>query len=160
MNRILVGLVMAALMPLFGMMSGPGLAADANPVKERQKMMRAVGKAMKISVKMLRGELKYDANAVSGAMKTMNDVAGRFPDFFPKGSDMENAIMDFDQESDARPEIWAHMDDFKMKAAALKKASAVALKVVDDKAAFGAALNNVGAACKGCHEKYKAVRKD
>ena len=142
------------LTPLTGAMAD---SHKTNPEKERQKLMRSVGKAMKTTVKMLRGELAYDATAAAGAMKTMNEVATRFPTLFPEGSDMENSIMDFDKESDAKPEIWANMDDFKTKAMALKTASGEALTASSgDQAAFAASFGNVGKACKGCHQKYKA----
>lgn len=160
MKKIVTLLVALAFLPLAGAFVGAGAAPNANPVKERQKLMRSVGKAMKTSVKMLRGERPYDAGAAADAMKTMNDVAGKYAGLFPEGSDMENSIMDFDQESDAKPEIWTNMDDFKMKAAALKMASAAAQKAAGDKAMFMAAFGDVGKACKGCHGKYKADKKD
>ena len=73
---------------------------------------------------------------------------------------MENSIMDFDQESDAKPEIWTNMDDFKMKAQALQTASSAAMKLSSDKAAFMGVFNKVGNACKGCHQKYKSDKKE
>ena len=155
-KNIVAMLVAVAFLPIAGALAGK----HDNPVKERQKLMRTVGKAMKTSVKMLKGELAYDAAAVSANMKTMSDVAGNYTGLFPDGSDMDNSIMDFDQESDAKPEIWANMDDFKVKATALKTASEAAMKASGDKAAFGVAFGNVGKACKGCHQKYKADKKE
>ena len=155
-KNIIAVIVALAFLPVAGALAGK----SDNPVKERQKLMRSVGKAMKTSVKMLRGELAYDASAVSANMKTMSDVAGKYSALFPDGSDMDNSIMDFDQESDAKPEIWANMEDFKLKATALKMASEAAVKVSGDKTAFGAAFGDVGKACKGCHEKYKADKKE
>ena len=131
---------------------------SSNPVKERQKLMRSVGKAMKTTVKMLRGDLQYDAKAVAGAMATMNKVSKTYPTLFPKGSDVENSIMDFDQESSARMEIWSQNDDFRDKAAALGAASEQAMKAAGDKSAFAAVFNKIGNACKACHQKYKAEK--
>ncbi len=164
MKTELKTLVAAALafsvLPLVGAGSGVLAAPDANPVKERQKLMRQVGKAMKTSAKMAKGELAYDAAAIASAMKTMNEVAGKFTDLFPEGSDMENSIMDFDRDSDAKPEIWSNKEDFRQKSLALQAASKAAMEVSGDKAAFLAAFGNVGKTCKGCHEKYKADKKE
>jgi len=155
--KLKICLAMFALMMALPL-SVPAVAqADgANPVRERQKLMRSVGRAMKTTVKMLRGEIAYDAALAKDSMKTMNDVAGVFTTLFPKGSDKDNSIMDFDKESSAQPAIWADMADFKSKAEALKAASAKAGAAAGDKAALGAALGAVGQACKGCHSKYKA----
>ncbi len=137
---------------------------QANPVKERQKLMRAVGKAMQISVKMLKGKIDYDGAEIASRMKVMNEVAGTFNDdfarLFPEGSDDENAMMDFDQESSAKVEIWGAMDDFKMKAGELKTVSAAAMKLAGDKAAFAKYFENIGKSCKSCHQKYKADKKE
>jgi cytochrome c556 len=153
-------IVALAFLPLAGGLVVAMAGENSNPVKERQKLMRSVGKAMKTTVKMLRGDLVYDAVAVVDNMKTMNEVAGKYTSLFPAGSDMENSIMDFDQESDAKSDIWANMDDFKMKAVVLKKASHEAMKAASDKAAFSSVFGNVGKACKGCHQKYKADKKE
>lgn len=160
MTTFLAMLVALTFLPITGGFSGASADVNANPIKERQKLMRSVGKAMKTTVKMLRGELAYDAVAVSDGMKTMNEVANKYTSLFPEGSDMENSIMDFDQESDAKPDIWTNMDDFKMKAMALATASSAAMKASGDKGAFAAVFGNVGKTCKGCHQKYKADKKE
>ena len=151
---LLIGLM---VLPVSGLYSNSHAGEKSNPVRERQKLMRSVGKAMKTTVKMIRGEISYEVDSIVAGMKTMGDVADRYTSLFPEGSDMENSIMDFDHESSAKPEIWANMADFKAKAAALKTASAAAMKVAGDKAALSAALANLGNACKACHQKYKAV---
>ena len=109
---------------------------------------------------MLRGDLAYDGAAAASAMSTMSTVAGKYTKLFPEGSDMENSIMDFDQESDARPEIWTNKKDFEMKAAALLDASTKAGKAAGDKAALAAVFNEVGNTCKACHQKYKAKKQE
>ena len=159
-RTFVVLLVALSFMPLTGENDRAIAGEKANPVKERQKLMRAVGKAMKTTVKMLRGDLAYDAAAASGAMKTMSEVAQNYPKLFPAGSDMENSIMDFDQESDAKPEIWANMDDFKSKTNALLIASTKAGKAAGDKTTLAAVFNEVGKSCKACHQKYKAKKQE
>ncbi len=157
-RTFVVLLVALSFMPLAGGRGEAVAAENANPVKERQKLMRAVGKAMKTTGKMLRGDLAYDAAAATAAMATMSDVAGRYAKLFPEGSDMENSIMDFDQESDAKPEIWTNRKDFEVKAVALLDASTKAGKAAGDKAGLAAVFDEVGKTCKGCHQKYKAKK--
>ncbi len=159
-QTFVVLLVALSFMPFAGERNRAIAAENANPVKERQKLMRSVGKAMKTTVKMLRGDLAYDGAAAASAMSTMSEVAGKYTKLFPEGSDMENSIMDFDQESDARPEIWTNKKDFEMKAAALLEASTKAGKAAGDKKALAAVFNEVGNACKGCHQKYKAKKQE
>ena len=168
MKKTFTGLMIfvlgTAVFLLTGNMADVLAKKNANPVKERQKLMRSVGKSMQISVKMLQGKIAYDGAEIASRMKIMNEVAGQFDanfsSLFPEGSDDENSVMDFDQESSAKGDIWSHMDDFKMKAGALKSASAAAIKQANDKATFAKALENVGKSCKGCHQKYKADKKE
>ena len=157
--------LMGTAVLLFGGSANDVLAGKkANPVKERQKLMRSVGKAMGISVKMLKGKIAYDGAELASRMKVMNEVAGKFStDFarlFPEGSDKENSMMDFDQESSAKGDIWSHADDFKMKSGDLQTASAAAMSQTGDKAAFAKAFGNIGKSCKGCHQKYKADKEE
>lgn len=69
---------------------------------------------------------------------------------FPAGSNVK--------DSDALPVIWEQPEDF---AAAIDKAVAATNKLVDaaaggDKAAIAAAFKEVGGACRGCHDKFRA----
>lgn len=130
-------------------------SADDNPVKERQKLMRSLGKAMQNTGKMMQGAIAYDAAAVREAMTTAQQVATAFPTLFPTGSDMDNALIEFGEESDAKPEIWGQMDDFKKKAEALKLAAATAEPLAADKAGFADGFKAVSKACKECHSTYK-----
>ena len=85
MRTFVVLLVALSFMPLAGERDEAIAAENANPVKERQKLMRSVGKAMKTTVKMLRGDLAYDGAAAASAMATMSDVAGKYSQTVPRG---------------------------------------------------------------------------
>lgn len=118
--------------------------------KERQELMKTVGKAVKILVPMAKGEATYDAAAAVDAMKAINKVPDAFADMFPKGSETGS-------DTEASPKIWENPEGFKAKAADLKKASAEgiaqagqgvdALKAV----LFGPVLKT----CKACHDEYR-----
>lgn len=60
--------------------------------------------------------------------------------------------------TDAKPEIWDNMADFRAKATALDEATAKLAKVAPggDMKAIAAGLGEVGNACKACHQKYRA----
>lgn len=58
----------------------------------------------------------------------------------------------------AKPAIWENMDDFKQKMADFQTAAAALNEAVagGDKQAIGAAVGEVGGACKACHDEYKS----
>lgn len=60
--------------------------------------------------------------------------------------------------TDAKPEIWDNMADFRAKATALDEATAKLAKLAPggDMKAIAAGLGEVGNACKSCHQKYRA----
>ncbi len=81
----------------------------------------------------------------------MNSIAtdmATFPTLFPPGSDQA-------PKTEASPDIFTHMDDFKALAAKL----AADAKTAADSAAIGldaftTAYNTVGQDCTACHNKY------
>jgi cytochrome c556 len=133
----------------------PAAAGDNVPIRERQKLMRSLGKGMSTATKMVQGKLAYDPAQVADAVKTMQSVAHDFPSLFPNGTDSENAMIEFGIESEALPAIWTHMDDFKAKAEALGAAAKAAEPLTGDKAKFAGALGAIGKACKACHTDYR-----
>lgn len=56
----------------------------------------------------------------------------------------------------ARPEIFANREDFATKLAGLREATTGAADAVGDQAAVGALVGRIGAACKACHDSYRA----
>ncbi|MFY8094348.1 MAG: c-type cytochrome [Niveispirillum sp.] len=89
---------------------------------------------------------------VQAAAATINATAKAFPDWWPAGTAIGVA------KSDAKPEIWTNMADFKAKTAAFQTEAAALVSVAagGDKAAIGAQLGKVGATCKACHDAYKS----
>ena len=62
-------------------------------------------------------------------------------------------------KSEAKPEVFTDRAGFNAKAQAYIDATKAlaAAAAADDKPAFDAALASTGAACKGCHDSYKAA---
>lgn len=63
-----------------------------------------------------------------------------------------------DKDTKAKPEIWTHRTDFdaKMEKMTGEAAKLPAVVRTGDMAAFKKQVNDVGAACKACHDDYRA----
>ena len=151
MNRLYKAVIVASALSVAAAASIP---AVAGPVEDRKELMKTVVKSLKLSVKMVKGEIPYDAAAAATAMQTINDVPDKFTKLFPEGSDMH-------LKTEAAPKIWEDMKGFLAKAADLKAASARAKAAVGQgQEAFKAALfTDLVKTCKGCHETYR-IKKD
>jgi cytochrome c556 len=68
---------------------------------------------------------------------------------FPAGSDVE--------DSEALPIIWEQPEEFQKAIDNAEKATAAFREAVagGDKANIGAAFRDVGAACRGCHDRFR-----
>ncbi len=132
--------------------AGAGLvSAQEGPVKERQALMKKNGDSTKLATQMLKGEKPYDADAAAEAMKTIAGTMDEFVTLFPEGST---------EGSEAKPTIWEDKADFDAYAQETKKASNAAAEAASGgKDSFQAAFVTVGQNCKGCHEKYRVVKK-
>lgn len=122
----------------------------------------AVIDARKAELKKAGGALKAIGGFVKDGTGTLADVqanaatidgvAKAFPGWWPAGTAVGVA------KSEAKPEIWTKMDDYKAKTAAFQTEAAALVTVAagGDKAAIGAQLGKVGGTCKACHEAYRA----
>lgn len=132
---------------------GSASAAD-DPIVARQAIMKANGKATKLIVSMVKGEVPYDGASAVEALKSIETSIATFPGLFPKGSGAESGY-----QTDALARIWETPDDFKAKAEQLGKdvklAEATASNGID---ALKAALNTMGKDCGACHRDYRADR--
>ncbi len=125
-------------------------AADA--IETRKATMKAVGGAFGgVMVKMVKGEIPYDAAAAKAAAATIVEKANGFDvaALFPKGSETGG-------DTTASPKIWADMAGFKAGMEKFKVAAAAqapnADKGLDQ---LKAAVGELGKSCKGCHDEYR-----
>lgn len=132
---------------------GIGLAHAAadDQIKARQAEMKGNGKAMGALVAIMKGEAPYDAAVVKASLDAMaaGDAAAGAANAWDASS-MEGATI----ETWAKPEIWAEGSDIGAKYQAWLDARN-ALAATSDEAGFKAAFPALGAACKGCHEKFR-----
>lgn len=92
--------VIAGLAPLAAHQGATGI------VKQRMEAMKAVGKAMKTVDQMVRGKIKYDAEAVKAQARVIKGHAGEaLTKLFPKGS--------LDHPTEATAKIWDEWEGFK-----------------------------------------------
>ena len=135
--------------------AGAGLAAGSadDMINARQAAMKTTTKAMKALVSILKGESAYDNAAVQGAVKSIRDAqAGAAAAGAWDASSQTGGTV----QTKARPEVWSDAAGFAAAWSTMDKALA-AIAAAGDEAGFKAAFPALGAACKGCHEKYRAA---
>lgn len=152
-----MNLVRAAMLALGVVVigAGAGFAAGSadDMINARQAEMKANTKAMKALVSILKGETPYDNAAVQSAVKTItdaraaSDAAGAWDAASQTGGTVK---------TEAKPDVWTDAAGFAAAWQNLDKATAQ-LAATSDEASFKAAFPALGAACKGCHEKFRAA---
>jgi cytochrome c556 len=129
------------------------LAYAASPddkIKARQTQMKAHGKAVGELAKIYKGEAQFDAAAVKAQLDVINAAdqegmkAGAWDPDSAKGT----------VETWAKPEIWNDSDGVKKAVDALE-AGMGAVAAATDLASFKPAFEQMGGACKGCHDKFR-----
>jgi cytochrome c556 len=125
-------------------------AAGIEASKSRTQKMKDLGGDYKTIV----DELKKRRPNLELIQFSANNVGDRSPqlvNWFPRGSGPEVG------KTKAKPEIWTHFDDFTVlgKAAAVSAAKLRAAADGGDMDAIRAASQDMGQACKACHDKYR-----
>jgi cytochrome c556 len=136
-------------------LAGLSYAADADPIKDRQALMKAVGGSAKILGGMLDGSVPYDAAKASEALTALQTAgtkfSGEFDALFPAASK--------DGDTTAAPAIWEKADDFKAKSKAFADDATAAIEATKkDEASFKAAAGKAFGNCKSCHETYRVKK--
>jgi cytochrome c556 len=145
-----------ALALVIGLASaGAGLAAGSadDMIATRQAEMKTNMKAMKVLVSMLKGETPYDNALVLGAATSIKDARAASD---AKGAWDAASQTGATMKTEAKAEIWTDAAGFSAAWLALDTAVA-GLAATTDAAGLKAAFPALGAACKGCHEKYRAA---
>ena len=140
MNRVKAGAAALALLAI-------GAAASEGQVDYRQHVMAAVGGHMQAIADIVRGKVEHSGHSAVHA-KALADLSEIAPTLFPAGS----------EGGDTLPAVWENAEDFQAKLAAFKEAAG-ALRdaaVSGEPMQVGMALRDVGQACKGCHDNYRA----
>jgi cytochrome c556 len=89
---------------------------------------------------------------IEGKCKVIEENMDKVLDFFPPGS--------LSEKSRAKPEIWARWAEFSKHPTAVKEAAQklAASARAGNEEAVKVQLKALGAACKGCHESFRAPK--
>lgn len=120
-------------------------------IKYRQSALFLLGWNIGPIAAMAKGEMPFDPKAAEMYAARLAQIAPMIAEGFP--ADSQSGA-----PTDAKPEIWQNMDDFKSRAAELERVTAKFAQTAKsgDLKLIAAGLGEVGNSCKGCHEKYRA----
>lgn len=141
---------MRKLILAISMLAAAGTTAFADPILDRQALMKERGKIVGGLSKVVKGEQPYDAAAVLSALQALQANAEKFDAdvLFPAGSDTGDTT--------ASPKIWEDMAGFNAAEdkylADVKAAVAAAPADVD---ALKAQVDAMGSDCGACHKAYR-----
>jgi cytochrome c556 len=135
---------------LAGLGATAAFAAGDDTIKARQACMKAQGKTVfGMFFPIMKGEQPYDAAAVKTAFDTMEAACADWNNFWTEDSMTSTTL-----KTKTKPEILTDKAGFDLVSNAAYVAI-TALRKTTDEASFKAALPAVGAACQGCHEKFR-----
>lgn len=144
-----VGAIALTLTPL-------GLLAQASPeqaLQARQDYMKQLGANMAVLARMAQGRTAYDEAAAVQAATNLQTLSGTdVTGYFVPGT-AEGEIGD----SEALPAIWSDPQRFRAAFAGLGEAVAGAPQAVrGGQAQLGPVVQQIGGACKTCHDDFRA----
>ena len=123
--------------------------AQSDPIAARMALMKGNNDNAIIVVRMMKGQLPYDAAQVDAAFAQWADTAKKLPDLFPDNSKTG-------QKTRAASKIWVTKADFDTKAAEFAKVVAENRdKAKSSLDGLRAAIPVVGNACDNCHKDYR-----
>jgi cytochrome c556 len=141
---------MRKLVLAISMLALVGSAAFADPILDRQALMKERGKIAGGLSKVVKGEEPYDAAAVLTALQALQANAEKLDidALFPAGSDAGDTT--------AAPKIWEDMAGFKaVHAKYLADVKAAVAAAPADVDALKAQFNTLGSDCGTCHQTYR-----
>jgi cytochrome c556 len=124
----------------------------ADSIKARQTHYKEIGRAMK----GINDELKAgspNVQAIQGHATQLRTFAPQIQGWFPSGSGSEAGL-----KTRAKQEIWSDPEGFRRASEAFVNATERFHGVTQagDVQAIRAAVPDLGASCKGCHDKFRA----
>jgi len=130
-----------------------GAVAQMKPdvvIGYRRSVMTMIGWNFGPLSAMVKGKIAFDAKEFARHADRIAFLAPQALEGFAKGSDKG-------AETDAKPDIWTHFDDFQSKVHDLVEQSKALSAVADggDEARMKEQFKKFGGACKACHDKYK-----
>lgn len=147
-----IGVLIAAPFALGQEPSGP---PPKDTIFARKILMGAIDMNMDAVETMLAPTGKLDATEAREHADTISIMLMSFPHLFPAATNQWKPGADRDPATDtfASPDVWANFADFYQRASAASKLAQQAsnAKRLDE---FRSQIEQLRAACNGCHEKY------
>ena len=143
-------LALCVALGVFGLCST--VNANETIIKYRQGHLAAMGGHINAVFQMF-SETEIPAKRMGEHARALvaltNALQEDLEAMFPQGSGKG--------KTDALPEVWEDWEAFSEAADKAKSAAADVAAALDaqDNAAFGAAMKDMGGACKGCHKKFR-----
>jgi cytochrome c556 len=130
------------------------LSADdpANVVKYREQVMESLGKHMKATSMISKGEIVRPKEDLVLHARAMHDVSGVLLSLFPPGTGPTEV-----KATEAKADVWTRWKEFE---AANAKFATESKKLLDlaeagDVVGFKAQSAAVGKSCGGCHDTFR-----
>ena len=135
------------------LLSAAVTAAAVKPetaIHYRQSVYTMIGWNFSPMNAMVKGKIPFDGKEFAKHAERIAMLTPQVLEGFAKGSDKG-------AETDAKPEIWTHFDDFQSKLNDLIDESKAMSEVAagGDEANMKEQFKKLGGACKACHDKYK-----
>jgi cytochrome c556 len=124
------------------------VVAQSDPIAARKALMKGNNDNANILVRMMRGDVPYDAAKVNAAFAQWAETTQKFPNLFPENSKTGG-------QTRATAKIWQTRGDFEAKNAAFAKAVADYRDNAKNVDELKVAVSAVGKTCDGCHEQYR-----
>lgn len=128
----------------------------AKQIKGRQAVFQVYSYNMGLLSAMAKGKMEYDAQTAIDAAWNLNTASMlKNSTMWPAGS-----ANDENEGTRALPAIWSTYPEITKKAEGLTKASGALVAVAGNGLdALKGAIGDVGAACKACHDDFRAKKK-
>lgn len=120
-------------------------------IRYRQSVYTMIGWNFVPMVEMIKNKTPWDSASFAKHADRLAFLAPQLLEGFPEGSDKG-------AETEAKPEIWKNMDDFKSKMSDLVRETKALADVAKagDEAKAREQFKKTAGACKSCHDKYRS----
>jgi cytochrome c556 len=146
----LVPLSLAIIAAFAGAAVATAAVKPETAIHYRQSVYTMIGWNFGPLAQMVKGKSAWDAAEFSRHAERIAFLTPQLLEGFPQGSDSG-------ADTEAKPEIWNSMDDFKSKMDDLVKQSRLLADVAKggDEAKMKEQFKHTASACKACHDKYR-----
>jgi len=142
--KIIAGTIAAAMTVLaFGAVS----IAQQDPLATRKALMKRNNDNAALLVKMMRGQVPFDAAKVDEALAQWADTGQKFPSLFPDNTKTG--------DTRATPAVWEKRAEFNALAARFAKNSNDSRGKAKNADDVKAIINRIGQDCGDCHETFR-----